>query len=166
MKWNWKNPHCEIVRRSTHEGWRRESTGRAGCDTARCQTRCTASLGTWACCSDRVWCDTCGNASAPPCSTCLRTPACGWWYILVVGTDSQTAGLLSGGHSHLGLLHSLSADCTPVPQVLEQWDHVLHWPQPPFTVSGSLPTITHSPEIHHWDRKDRIPSTRYTYQEQ
>lgn len=34
--------------------------------------------------------------------------------------DSQTAGLLSGGHSHLGLLHSRSADCTPVPQVLEQ----------------------------------------------
>lgn len=55
--------------------------------------------------------------------------------------------------SYLGLLHSLSADWTPVPQVLEQWDHVLHCPQPPFTVSGSLPTITHSPEIHHWRRK-------------
>lgn len=94
MKWNWKNPHCETARRSTHEGWRRESTGRAGCDTARCQTRCTASLGTWACCSDRVWCDTCGNASAPPCSTCLRTPACGRRYILVVcdgQSDSRSA---------------------------------------------------------------------------
>lgn len=67
----------------------------------------------------------------------------------------HTAALLLGGHSYLGLLHSRSADCTPVPQVLEQWDHVLHWPQPPFTVSGSLPTITHSPEIHHWHRNEK-----------
>lgn len=55
--------------------------------------------------------------------------------------------------SYFGLLHSLSADWTPVPQVLEQWDQAVHSPQPPFTVSGSLPTITHSPEIHHWKRK-------------
>lgn len=58
--------------------------------------------------------------------------------------------------THLGLLHSRSADCTPVPQVLEQWDQVDHCPQPPFTVSGSLPTITHSPEIHHWREKQLI----------
>ena len=57
--------------------------------------------------------------------------------------------LLSRISAYLGLLHSLSADWTPEPQVLEQWDHVLHWPQSPFTVSGSLPTTTHSPEMHH-----------------
>ena len=52
--------------------------------------------------------------------------------------------------AYLGWLHSLSADCTPAPQVRVQWDQVLHWPQPPFTVSGSFPTTTHSPEMHHY----------------
>lgn len=131
-----------------------ESTGTAHCYKAQCQTRCTASLETLASASDRVLCCTSCNVSAPRCSTYLQTLACENQeqraFMKYSIRDSFLCGETGASlATHLGLSHSRSADCTPVPHVLEQWDQVVHCPQPPFTVSGSLPTITHSPEIHH-----------------
>lgn len=52
----------------------------------------------------------------------------------------------SGG----GLSHSLPAELTPPPQVLEHSFIFSHVPQPPFTAAGRSPISTHLWCTHHW----------------
>lgn len=61
--------------------------------------------------------------------------------------------------AYSGLSHGLSALWTPAPHVLVQWDQDDQTPHPPWTASGVLPTVMHSPEKHHCreERKDKQP---------
>lgn len=68
---------CIIVSFISYMGLPQESTGRARCGRAQCQTHCTASLERLVYSFDRVLCYRSDNASFPQCSTCPRTLVCG-----------------------------------------------------------------------------------------
>lgn len=71
-------------------------------------------------------------------------------FLFVHNSKTKQYFFLLARQTYTGLSQSLWAFWTPAPHVLEQADHSLHEPQPPFIFAGWCPTGRHSPRKHHW----------------